>query len=132
MSKESTKAELRKLVQDEVQAALATSRQAGSLAGPVTDYELERGEHPIGCLVHICTVGHAWRGTLCAVTPSYYVLDADAEVALVDSTGAIGKYLEAGAGGSPEDIHKPAKGTLTPVVRVCRGAGTWLVSWEER
>jgi hypothetical protein len=58
-----------------------------------TDSELEAGGHPIGKICHISTVTHAWRGTLAAVTASYYIFDATKPIALVDSTGAMSEYL---------------------------------------
>lgn len=96
----------------------------------VTDYELERGEHPIGKLVHISTVTHAWRGVLEAVTPSYYVLSAEQPVALVDETGAMGSYLTDPKGGNDSDVYVPPKKSgARATVRVLRSAVSWLVSW---
>ena len=95
----------------------------------MTDGELERGEHPIGKLVHLSTVTHAWRGTLLAVTPSYYVLDSSGPVALVDSTGAVGEYLAAPTAVREGDAYTaPAKGPRA-TVRVLRAAVSWMVSW---
>jgi len=93
-----------------------------------TDYELERAEHPIGQLVHLSTVTHAWRGRLAAVTPSYYVLDNTAPVALVDSTGGIAEYLAAPKAG--ETVAPPKRGS-GPTIRIPRGAVAWMVSWPE-
>lgn len=98
----------------------------------ITDQELERGEHPIGKYVHLSSATHAWRGTLLAVTTTYFVLDPDRPVALVDVTGPIGAYLKTGVGGSVEDAFdakmKPAIGK--PVVRVPINAVCWMISWE--
>lgn len=94
----------------------------------VTDYELERGEHPVGKLVHLSTVTHAWRGVLEAVTPSYFVLSASHPVALVDSTGAISDYLVDPTKCSEGDEFKPTKGKRA-TVRIPRAAVSWLVSW---
>ena len=90
-----------------------------------TDYELERGEHPIGRLVHLSTVTHAWRGTLREVTPSYYILDSTKPVALVDSTGGMSTYVATPTAGSEGDSIAPG----THTVRVLRGAVSWMVSW---
>ncbi len=97
----------------------------------LTDYELERGEHPVGRLVHISTVTHAWRGHLAAVSPSYYILDPTKPVAMVDSTGGIGEYLS-----SPTQVREgdafnphPKKKDQSPTIRIPRAAVAWLVSW---
>ncbi len=94
------------------------------------DYELERGEHPIGSLVHLSTVTHAWRGVLREVTPSYYVLSPEHPVALVDSTGAMADYLSNPAVASQGDEWKPGKGKR-PTVRIPRAAVAWLVAWSQ-
>ena len=97
----------------------------------VTDYELEKGEHPIGSLVHISSVTHAWRGVLIAVTPSYYILDNNRPFALVDSTQEMGKYLANPTAGSPGDAFTPKEGTKSkPTIRVPRSAVAWIISWE--
>ncbi len=93
----------------------------------VTDGENERGEHPIGKKVHISTVTHAWRGTLLAVTASYYILDASKPIALVDSTGKMGDYMKTMKAVTEGDEHIPGK-TERPVIRVLRGACSWLLS----
>lgn len=95
----------------------------------VTDYELERGDHPIGKLVHLSTVTHAWRGVLAAVSPSYFIFSNEHPVALVDSTGAMGEYLAEPKAASPGDEFKPGKKGTNPTVRVPRAAVAWLVSW---
>ena len=95
----------------------------------VTDYELERGEHPIGKLVHISTVTHAWRGILEGVTPNYFVLSAEHPVALVDSTGAMGDYLANPVVASQGDEFTPSKKGKRATVRIPRAAVSWLVSW---
>lgn len=94
----------------------------------VTDYELERGEHPIGKLVHISTVTHAWRGVLEAVTPTYLVLSSEHPVALVDSTGAMRDYLANPKVASDGDEFEPGKGKR-PTIRVPRAAVAWMVAW---
>lgn len=88
-----------------------------------TDYERERGEHPIGKVCHISTVTHAWRGVLREVTPSYYVLDSAHPVALVDSTGEMRAYVKAFKGGSEGDSF-----VSTKTIRILRGAVSWMVS----
>lgn len=96
----------------------------------VTDYELERNEHPIGKIVHLSTVTHAWRGKLLEVTPSYYVLDSEEPVSLVDSTDAIGAYLSKMTAAREGDTYKPKK-SGNPTVRILRGAVSWMVSAGE-
>lgn len=94
-----------------------------------TDYEKERGMHPLGKLVHISTVTHAWRGILLDVTPSYYILDPDQNVALVDSTGEIGTYLENPVVAREGDVHKPKADSKRPTVMILRGAVSWMVAF---
>ena len=96
----------------------------------VTDGEEERGEHPVGKVCHISTVTHAWRGTLLAVTPSYYVFDPSKEIALVDSTGDMGSYFSAMTVVRDGDLYKPTKKTegKNPTIRVLRAAVSWMVS----
>lgn len=96
----------------------------------VTDYELERGEHPIGRLVHISTVTHAWRGVLEAVTTSYYVLSTEHPVALVDSTGAMADYLTKPEVASQGDEFAPPKKGRRPTIRIPRAAVAWVISWS--
>lgn len=103
-------------------------KQRNEMNTVVTDYELERGEHPVGKLVHLSTVTHAWRGVLEVVTPSYYVLSASHPVALVDSTGAISDYLVDPTKCSEGDEFKPTKGKRA-TVRIPRAAVSWMVSW---
>jgi len=93
----------------------------------ISDGEWERNEHPIGKVVHLSTVTHAFRGTLLAVTPSYYVLDDAREVTLVDSTGAFGEYLGTLTAGREGDTYHPKK-TKNPTLRILRGAVSWCVS----
>ena len=97
----------------------------------VTDGELDRGEHPGGQLVHISTVTHAWRGVLLGVTPSYYILDPEKPVALVDSTGAISDYLAKPEAASQGDTFKPSAKGMRPTIRIPRSAVAWMVSWGE-
>lgn len=95
----------------------------------LTDSENERGEHPVGQVVHLSTVTHAWRGKLLEVTPSYYILDPAAKVALVDSTGKISDYMESPTAGSEGDDYTPGTKKPAPTVRVLRGAVSWMLSW---
>lgn len=99
-----------------------------------TDGELERNEHPIGKLVHLATVTHAFRGKLKAVTPSYYILDEAEKFDLVDSTGNFAEYLKDPKAGSAEDFYDPGKhkGAKRPQMRVLRGATSWMVCWTEK
>lgn len=93
------------------------------------DAGLESGEHPIGELVHISTVTHAFRGVLREVTPSYYILDNARPVALVDSTGAFAGYFAKPLAAREGDVWTPPKSGARPTMRILRGAGSWLVSF---
>jgi hypothetical protein len=89
-----------------------------------TDSELERdAEHPVGRIVHLSTVTHAWRGKLIHVTPSYYVLAPGA--IMVGDTGDVGAYLAAGkAWKAGAEESEPTSRT----VRVLRAAVSWMAS----
>lgn len=93
----------------------------------VTDMELERYGHPIGQLVHISTVTHAWRGVLEAVTPSYYILSKEHPIALVDSTGPMGDYLNKPTNVREGDMSKKPKGQTL----INRGAVSWLIAFGD-
>ena len=95
----------------------------------ITDRELERGEHPIGKLVHISTVTHAFRGVLKEVTASYYILDSLEPVALVDSTGNFADYLADPQAVREGDLFKPNKKKAPPTVYILRGAVSWFTSF---
>lgn len=91
----------------------------------VTDFELEKGEHPIGQVVHISTATHAWRGTLEYVTSSYFILSKDHPIALVDSTGAMGEYFaKPTAVRAGDAVEKPSARVFIP-----RGAVAWMIAW---
>jgi len=97
----------------------------------VTDGELERGEHPIGRLVHISSVTHAWRGVLETVTPSYYLMSREHPVALVETTGPMGEYLNKPTMVRDGDELRPKEGGISPArLRVPRGAAAWMLDWE--
>ncbi len=102
--------------------------KASEINAVVTDGELERGEHPIGKLVHISTVTHAWRGVLKEVTSSYFILDGNETIALVDSTGAMGNYLADPTEVREGDSFKPGKGKK-PSIMIPRGAVAWMIAW---
>lgn len=93
----------------------------------VTDGELERGVHPIGKVVHISTVTHAWRGTLAAVDSTYYVFDASKPIALVDSTGSMSDYLGDMKQANDQDVFTPKAKKPAPVIRVLRAASVWMI-----
>lgn len=101
-------------------------KQTESYNKVVTDHELERGEHPIGALVHISTVTHAWRGVLESVTASYFVLSKEHPIALVDSTGNMGDYLMKPDQVREGDLAKKPKGQ----VRIPRGAVAWMIAYD--
>lgn len=98
----------------------------------VTDMDYEKGIHPIGQLVHISTVTHAFRGVLLSVDSSYYVLDTrhPVGIALVDSTGAAGEYFSAPTAVRNGDAFDSKKSKKKFEFRVFRGAGSWMGSWE--
>ena len=85
-----------------------------------TDGELERGEHPIGHVVHVSTVSHAFRGVLEGVTPSHYLLKKGT-VEIVLSVGDLSKYTATSA---PAESEKVAH-----AVRIPRGAVAWEIDF---
>lgn len=93
----------------------------------VTDMELELNIHPIGKVVHLSTVTHAWRGTLLSVDSTYYVLDASKPVALVDETGPMAEYMTSMTKVYQGDAFEPGKKTA-PTVRILRAAVAWMIS----
>jgi hypothetical protein len=96
------------------------------------DSELEKNEHPIGRLVHLSTVTHAWRGVLAQVTPNYYVLDSAQPVALVDTAGpTMSEYMTDHLAVREGDLYTPPKKAkdVVPTVRIKRDAVSWLISW---
>ena len=86
----------------------------------ITDDELERGEHPIGHVVHLSTVSHAFRGVLEGVTPSHYLLKKGT-VEIVLSVGDLAKYT---AKSTPAEAEK-----VLHAVRVPRGAVAWEIDF---
>jgi hypothetical protein len=87
----------------------------------IADAENTSGEHPVGRVVHLSTVTHAWRGKLEAVTASYYIFEPGAELIL--STGEIGAY-------GTSETSRPVEGEKCPArVRVLRGAVAWLIEY---
>lgn len=66
-----------------------------------TDQETEEGVLPLGQAYHVTTVQFAYRGTLVACTPSYYVLD---DATNVFDTGELGAYRKSRKG-STEEHH---------------------------
>lgn len=104
--------------------------EAESVNRVVTDGELERGEHPIGKLVHVSTVSHAWRGVLECVTASYFVLSPDHTYALVDSTGAIDDYVSRPEASSTGDVVAPRRSGKRATIRIPRTAIVWVMSWD--
>lgn len=101
-----------------------TNREKNEHNAVVTDGELDHNEHPIGKLVHLSTVTHAFRGYLLAVTPSYYILDENRPWALVDSTGAMADYTKNMSRASDGDHVKAGSGVCP---RILRGAVSWML-----
>lgn len=104
--------------------------EADSINTVVTDAELERGEHPVGSLVHIATVTHAWRGHLAAVTASYYMLDPTKSWTMVDNTGPVGAYVKKPAASEAETVEPTKKG-IQPRMLIPRSAVAWIIAWVE-
>ena len=96
-----------------------TPKQTNEHNAVITDMESEAGEHPIGRVVHICTVSHAFRGVLTAVTPSYFIFAPGSEIVL--STGEVEAYS-----GDPKSTAREAEKVLTEV-RLLRSAAVWCL-----
>lgn len=85
----------------------------------ITDNENETGEHPIGKVVHMSTVTHAFRGRLVCVTASYYIL---ADASIVHDTGAVAAYRKNQRSASESEEEHIGDG-----VRVLRSAVVWCI-----
>lgn len=88
----------------------------------ITDGQLERGEHPIGHIVHLSTVTHAFRGVLDGVTPSHYLL-RKGTVEIVLSVGDLASY-------GPKTKPSEAE-TIAHAVRIPRGAVAWEIDFGD-
>jgi hypothetical protein len=109
---------------------MAKDMNPAEMAAVVTDYENENGEHPVGKLVHLSSVSHAWRGVLKEVTSSYYILDGNKPFALVESTGPMGEYLSNPTAMREGDGYEPGKKGKKAHIRVPRGAVAWMVVFD--
>ena len=100
---------------------MATDKHMNENNAVVTDYQHEREEFPLGRLVHISTVTHAFRGTLKAVTPSHYWLAA---AVLVESTGEVAAYAKS---------HKASEegAVIKGSIRIPRAAVAWELVFDE-
>lgn len=88
----------------------------------VTDAQLESGEFPLGRMVHISTVTHAFRGYLENVTPSHYILKKGTCEVIHDS-GEVTPYSESAT-------SKPREGERVACqVRIPRGSVAWEFCW---
>lgn len=75
---------------------LSQAKQSKAVA---TDQETEEGVLPLGLVYHVTTVQFAYRGTLVACTPSYYVLD---DASNVFDTGELTAYRKSRRGTTEE------------------------------
>lgn len=82
----------------------------------VTDSQHEVGDFPIGKVIHVSTVTHAFRGELEAVTPSHYWLKKGTCV-FVHDTGSTTEYANSKKGADEE--------VISVQVRIPRGAIVW-------
>lgn len=96
----------------------------------VSDYEQSSGLLPReGQFIHLATYTHAFRGRVLEVSSAFFLLDpTSAPVALVESTGAYGKYMECPTQARKEDVAEPGDSVAHQWVN--RGAVSWMLSWE--
>lgn len=101
---------------------MKTDKQKLDENAVTTDGEHERGEHPLGHIIHVSTVTHAFRGVLEGVTPSHYLLKKGT-VEMVQSTGDLTEY-------GPKSMSREAEAEKIPfAVRVPRGAIAWEIDF---
>ena len=91
-----------------------------------TDQELQNGEHPIGRVVHLSTVTHAFRGVLRDVTTSYFILDNSKPAHIIHDTGEVSAYSKTGKTDAREmeEVNKSAE------IRIPRGSVAWMLVWD--
>lgn len=86
----------------------------------LTDHELEKQSHPVGSVIHVSTVTHAFRGTLFGVTPTHYLLK---DAFIIHSTGDVAEYSKSATSKANE------MEACHCTVRIPRAAVAWEFVW---
>jgi hypothetical protein len=89
----------------------------------VTDAQHMAGEFPIGRVIHVSTVTHAFRGELEAVTPSHYWLKKGT-VSIIHDTGDVTPYSKS------KDSEARESEKVNTRVRIPRGSIAWELEFE--
>lgn len=89
----------------------------------VTDAQHEAGEFPLGKVLHISTVTHAFRGVLEAVTPSHYWLKRGT-VSIIHDTGDVAEYSKMKTAQARE------METVVTRVRIPRASVVWELEFD--